>query len=208
LQTSITQGLLAATTVVDISLKIRLVFACTDEVTRGVFMKTDDVVTLHPAYLPSRQELVAWIEQLKAGVSRLKTFKLVIEYDTYENFSHYHPENNKILQFQYRENAESKPPSIQENMDLRTQQSEADNHQFTYQVWPTAITACYEDLIYEAETSPIQEAAAARAAAAANIQAGLTPGNVAAGVANDANDADRTDGMADLDGMNGMDGAD
>jgi hypothetical protein len=176
-----TQCILEETKVTDISLKPRLVFDCLDSVMRNAFTKVDDRIAMHPAYLPSRQTLVSWVDRLKAGNSQLKTFKLVIEFNTFDTDLNDLPEHNKLLDFEYRENAEHRRPIIQENMDLRHQQLEANARQFTYQDSQSAVAACYDQLIRDAEASRQGEALAG-----VNAQAGLPPGDGAVVIQVDA----------------------
>jgi hypothetical protein len=174
------ETILESTMVTEISFKPRLIFDSGDEVTRGVFTKTDNDITLHPAYLPSRQNLVELVDRLKARHPQLGTFKLVIEYNTFGTDSDDFPNDNRILDFEYHEDAEdTRPRLIGENMDLRHQHLAADDHRFTYQVYPSIVKACYDQLAQDAEALR-QEVALE----AANLQDAVPRGNEAAAVQN------------------------
>jgi hypothetical protein len=124
----------------------RLVFDCSAEVMSEGFTQTGDGVELHPAFLPSSDTLVAWARRLKACHSRLNTFKLVIEYDTVEVYPEDFPEDNEILQFEYREAKEDEDVhqriDVGEDEDLHSQPSGADDDRFRYAIYPTLIKAC------------------------------------------------------------------
>jgi hypothetical protein len=171
----------------EISLKPRLLLGCTDDIMQGGFSKTDNGVTLQPPFLPSRQMLVAWVCRLKARHPQLKTFKLVIEYNTAAiDEARDYPENSTILIFEYRQDAEERSlPLIQEIGDLRDPQLEEHGHQFTYQVSQSAITACYVQLMQEAEALRHEQALAM-----ANVRADLPAGNGAAAVPDEADAVD------------------
>jgi hypothetical protein len=172
------ETVLEFTKVAEISFKPRLIFDSGDEVTRGVFTKTDNDVTLHPACLPSRQDLVELVDRLKARHPQLETFKLVIEYNTFGTDSDDFPKGNMILDFEYREEAEDQRPRlIGENMDLRGQPLVADDHRFTYEAYSSVIKACYDQLVQDAEALR-QEVALE----AANLQEALPTGTGAAAV--------------------------
>jgi hypothetical protein len=172
-----------------ISLRARLVFDCSNAVMLVGFSGTEDGLKLHPALLPSSDTLVAWVLRLKARHSQLTIFKLVIEYDTIDTDSEDLPENNEILQFEYREVKEDEDDHQQiftrENMDLHSQPSEADDNRFRYQVYPSLIKACYDQLVQDAEALRQEEALGA-----ADMQAGLLADNEAAGAPNRGGGAD------------------
>jgi hypothetical protein len=142
------------TGITGISLTPRFVFDFDDQVMLEGFVKTEDGVRVHPAFLPSPETLMAWVRRFKARHSPLSTFKLVIKYDTIatdaEDIAYY-----KMLQFEYREVTsvleDYQRPLAQEVVDSRKEELEADAHQFTYQLFSSAIEACYDQLVRDAQ---------------------------------------------------------
>jgi hypothetical protein len=183
-----------ATAITAISLKPRLVFDSSDDVTLGVFTKTSDSVILHSDYLPTRSILVEWVRRSKAKHPRLQTFKLVLVYITCLGFNSDHSQKDKkLLEFEYRDaNAGTESygqPAIEEQLDLRAQQAEAKARQFRYTVFPDAAQACYDRLMAEAEMQWPDTA---------NAQVAMTDDGslVEVGVEGDAAGAGDVDGVA------------
>jgi hypothetical protein len=183
------ESVVKATGITDVFLVTRLVFDCNAEVMSEGFTQTEDGVRLHPAFLPSSDILVAWARRLKACHSRLRSFKLVIEYDTVEVDVEDFPEDNEILQFEYRETKEDEDVHRQIinrlDKDPHSQPSGADDDRFRYQVYPDLVTACYDQLVKDAEALSQQEAFRAT-----NMPAGLLADNEAAGAPNREDGAD------------------
>jgi hypothetical protein len=61
-----------------VSLMTRLEFDYEDDVTSGVFTKTDDEVILQPAYLPSLDTLVVWVGDPISISSSCKQYPIVL----------------------------------------------------------------------------------------------------------------------------------
>jgi hypothetical protein len=143
---------LQATPISRISLRVRLNFDRVDNQT--IFTTTNDDIGLDPAYLPSRDTLIALIGRIRRNHSQLKSFKLAMDYSFLTFYDNDIPEDNKILDFEYRadvpEASDHWRPLVRDNMDLRSlsedTDTQADSSQYQYAVFPSEIRACYEQL--------------------------------------------------------------
>lgn len=118
---------------------------------RDVFTKTNEGVALHPVYLPSRDKLAGWVRRHKMRHSHLQSFKLAIEYGTLGVYLDDFPDDNKLLDFEYRENQadtyDNSRQAVQQDMEPGKEWPDVSAYCFHYAVYPRVINVLYDKVI-------------------------------------------------------------
>jgi hypothetical protein len=165
-----------------LSFRPRLLFDCSEVTRQSLFTETNDDLKLDSAYLPSRDALVESMSRLKALHPQLRTFKLVLEFSTFDTFLDKDWDYKTLLEFEYREadtdSVDYPRLPFCQNMDLRGEpmKENTPSYQVRYVIHSDAIRDCYDQLVWEDEGEVEREAERIRqpeALQAANGQVAL-----------------------------------
>jgi hypothetical protein len=177
------ESALLATPISRISLRVRLALdrAPPDHILSELFTTTIDDIEFHAAYLPSRDTLIALVRRVKGNHFQLKTLRLVIDYSFIGIRDNNIPEDDHILEFEYREDgldtSDDWPPLICDNKDLRSPDDNADAQtdasQFQFNVFSNVVRAGYQRLVHDNEVVQRE-----------GVEAFLNPPAAAAGIGN------------------------